>query len=136
MCRDSQGTRFSLSRLIPEFQPETREPRAEPGELGYWVLPMPDVAKGRDFYGPLFGWQFAPGDEYAHITNTATPGGIAKMDGDSPKGWYRVTEICAALALVTELGGTAGEASASDSGWSASCHDAQEIPFELWQPGR
>jgi predicted enzyme related to lactoylglutathione lyase len=135
MCRDPQGGQFSVSWLRPDIRPASLEPCLSPGELGYWVIPVKDVPAAREFYGSVFGWEFAPGEQYAHITNVATPGGLARMDGESPKGWFRVNNMAESLAKVESLGGNAGAASTSESGVSASCRDDQGVAFDLWQPG-
>jgi len=134
LCRDPQGGRFSVSWLRPDLRPTSLEPSLAAGELGYWVIPAADMAGAREFYGHVFGWEFAPGEQYAHVTNVATPGGIAMMEGDAPKAWFRVLNMEESLAAVATLGGIAGEVSSSDSGLSASCRDDQGVSFELWQP--
>jgi len=131
-CRDNQGTQFALSWLIPEFRPPLA-PVARQGELGYWYLPTADLAKAREFYGDLFGWEFLPGDTYAHIANCPVPGGIAVAPGDTPVPYFRVDDMQAALATVRELGGQPGTADESDSGWSVACIDDQGTDFWLWQ---
>lgn len=136
MCHDNQGTQFSLSWLVPEFRPPGGGAAVCSGELGYWVIPVPDVATGKEFYRHVFSWEFAPGEHYAHILNTTTAGGLAKLEGDSPKGWFVVDDIEAALVKVEQLGGTAGETSASDSGLSADCRDDQGMALSLWQPAQ
>jgi uncharacterized protein len=104
------------------------------GELGYFVLPMGDVAKGKAFYGDLFGWRFAPGEQYAHIENTTPPGGLTQAPGDSVQVWFKVADINEAVERVRALGGHADEPQQSDSGWGADCRDDQGTRFSLWQP--
>ena len=104
------------------------------GELGYFALPVADLAKGRTFYGGLFGWQFAPGERYAHIENTKPPGGLTQVAGDTVQVWFTVADIRAAIARVRQLGGHADEPQQSDSGWNADCRDDQGTRFNLWQP--
>ncbi len=105
-----------------------------PGDLGYYTLPIADLEKGRAFYGGLFGWRFAAGDEYAHIENTTPPGGLSRAAGDTAQVWFRVDDIRAAVARVAELGGEASPPSESPSGWSSDCRDNQGTRFSLWQP--
>jgi predicted enzyme related to lactoylglutathione lyase len=106
------------------------------GDLGYFTVPVADVKKARAFYGRLLGWQFAgdAGDDYAHVSNTTPPGGLHRDDERSPKVWFKVTDIRAAVAQVRELGGHAGEPQESPSGWSTACRDDQGTQFNLWQP--
>ncbi|MBI1815378.1 MAG: VOC family protein [Deltaproteobacteria bacterium] len=106
------------------------------GDLGYFTIPVTDVARGKRFYGGLFGWQFAPDadDRYAHISNTTPPGGLNAAAATSPQVWFKVTDIQAAVARVRELGGHADDPQESPSGWSAACGDDQGTHFNLWQP--
>ena len=103
-------------------------------ELGYFTIPVADLERGKAFYGGVFDWQFEPGESYAHIGNTKLPGGLHVGDGSSPKVWFRVADIQAAMAHVRALGGHADEPQESASGWSADCRDDQGARFSLWQP--
>ena len=46
------------------------------GQLGYFTLSAPDVARAAAFYTALFGWHFEPpgpgstGRTYSHVDNT------------------------------------------------------------------
>jgi hypothetical protein len=103
-------------------------------DLGYYTIPVKDLARGKRFYGAAFGWTFEPGDRYAHVGNTTPPGGlVADAAATTPKVWFRVDDVRAAVARVRELGGTAAEPSESPSGWSADCVDDQGTRFSLWQ---
>ncbi len=106
------------------------------GELGYFTIPVSDMKRGRAFFGTLFGWQFAPDadDRYAHIGNTAPPGGLHSTEGSSPQVWFKVDDIQAAVARVRQLGGQAEAPQESPSGWSTACRDDQGTHFNLWQP--
>ena len=107
------------------------------GDLGYFTIPVRDIARGRTFYGGLFGWKFEfknPTDPYAHIGNTTPGGGLHVNDAPSPQVWFKVEDIKAAVAKVRELGGHAEEPQKSDSGWSCGCRDDQGGSFNLWQP--
>jgi predicted enzyme related to lactoylglutathione lyase len=106
------------------------------GDLGYFTVPVADVKRARAFYGRLFGWQFTPdaNDSYAHVANTTPGGGLHRDDARSPKVWFKVEDIRAAVAQVRELGGTADEPQQSPSGWSTACCDDQGTEFNLWQP--
>ncbi|MEO8604886.1 MAG: VOC family protein [bacterium] len=104
------------------------------GNLGYFTLPVADLGKGKTFYSGLFGWRFAPGEQYAHIENVAPPGGLTQAAGDRAQVWFTVADITLAVARVRELGGHADEPQQSDSGWGADCRDDQGTHFSLWQP--
>lgn len=104
------------------------------GELGYFVIPVPDIERGKTFYGRLFGWQFEPGDSSAHVADSDPPGGLNLEEGSHPRVWFRVDDIEASVALVRELGGEATDPKESASGWSSNCSDDQGTYFALWQP--
>jgi predicted enzyme related to lactoylglutathione lyase len=104
------------------------------GELGYFVIPVGDMTRGRAFWGGLFGWQFEPGDRYAHVNNTHPPGGLNAQTGTSPEVWFKVADIKVAVVRVRELGGQADEPKKSDSGWSTACRDDQGTQFNIWEP--
>ena len=108
------------------------------GDLGYFTLGVPDAERGKAFYGALLGWRFEPDDVqpdavYAHVANVTPPGGIFSGHRGL-NGYFRVTDIHAAVAKVRELGGQADEPAGSPSGWSAECRDDQDQPLHLWQP--
>jgi uncharacterized protein len=107
------------------------------GDLGYFTIPIRDLKRGRTFYGGLLGWEFlkeASSDSYAHIGNTNPPGGLYVNDETTPKVWFKVEDIKAAVARVRELGGHAEEPQHSDSGWNSACRDDQGTQFNLWEP--
>lgn len=91
------------------------------GRAGAWAwcdlrTPEPDAA--REFYGAVFGWEFAAvpmaGDEYTTFTpcgGSAPAGGVGPMMGhdDAPPHWlnyFAVADVDASLAKAVELGGT------------------------------
>lgn len=91
------------------------------GRAGAWAwcdlrTPEPDTA--REFYGAVFGWEFAAvpmaGDEYTTFTprgGSAPAGGVGPMMGhdDAPPHWlnyFAVADVDASLAKAVELGGT------------------------------
>lgn len=108
------------------------------GDLGYFTIAVPDVARGRAFYGAVLGWRFEPESiqaevVYGHVSNVRPPGGLVSGD-DHLVGYFRVPDIQAAVATVRELGGQAEEPLLSPSGWSVACRDDQGQPLHLWQP--
>ena len=110
------------------------------GQLGYFTLSAPDVARAAAFYTALFGWHFEPpgpgstGRTYSHVDNTAVPFGIHDaMDDASPHHYYRVEDLQAMIARVRELGGEVLSVDEYASGGSARCRDDQGVEFDLWQ---
>jgi uncharacterized glyoxalase superfamily protein PhnB len=129
---DEEVPRVDLGRRTPVA------PSEGAGDLGYFTLGVPDVARGKAFYGALLGWRFEPdrvqGDiTYSHVDDVRPPGGLLGGD-DRLVGYFRVADIRAAVAKVRELGGQAEEPSSSPSGWSVACRDDQGQPLHLWQP--
>jgi len=110
------------------------------GQLGYFTLSAPDVARAAAFYGALFGWHFEPpgpgstGRTYSHVDNTSVPFGIHDaMDDPSPHHYYRVDDLQAMMVRVRELGGEVLSVDEYASGGSARCRDDQGVEFDLWQ---
>ena len=101
-------------------------------ELGYFTLPVKNLASAKAFYGALFGWQF---EEGGHVTNTTIPLGLAP-DGpaEMPNVYFRVNDIDAAATRVTELGGRVRSRNQYPSGPNAVCIDPDGTVFSLWQP--
>jgi predicted enzyme related to lactoylglutathione lyase len=107
------------------------------GELVYFVVPVKDGERGRKFYGELLGWEFATGNVPGgfHITNVRPPGGMFGGGGGThPQVYFQVDDIEAAVALVRELGGEAGDPEKIQSGYMSSCRDDQGTGFNLWAP--
>jgi len=159
--RDPFGHRWFLSHRIEALTPEEMGERAaaggytttvgrssrprtgEPiGELGYWTLTVPDVDRGRAFYGALFGWAVdEPGPDssgahtYAHVSNTQVPMGLHDDPGAAAQTLYhRVADLAAMTARVRELGGEVLDVRQYASGGNAVCRDDQGIEFQLWEP--
>ena len=105
---------------------------------------MSDDERARAFYGALFGWRFEKGVQGYGVTTPRVPGGILGYDqGEAPMLFFRVDDVDAALARVTELGGArqdidveGDEASQSRFGRFVLCTDDQGSPFGLHQPPR
>lgn len=112
----------------------------------FFELGVGDPERGRAFYGALFGWTFAPGPTGGGfaITTDGVPGGMHGGDnGASPYLFFRVDDMDAAVARVTELGGTVedlGEEGEEDEeslarfGRFKLCRDDQGSAFGLHQP--
>jgi predicted enzyme related to lactoylglutathione lyase len=108
-----------------------------PGEIVYFVIPVPDGGRAQAFYGGLFGWDFTPGNlpEGFNIQGSRPAGGLFG-GADEASGidvYFTVDDIAAAGARVRELGGEAGEVQETDAGLYASCRDDQGTGFSLFK---
>jgi len=111
-----------------------------PGQVVHCEIPADDTAKGREFWGSLFGWQFEayPGPFEYHLTQISDQTGGAITDMEPGKrgirAYFDVDEINDGAARVKELGGGAGEPRpVPGMGWFAICTDTQGNEFGLWQ---
>jgi uncharacterized protein len=108
-----------------------------PTELGYFTIPVTNIARAKTFYGGLFDWRFAADadERYAHVENTTVPLGlVAQEAGSLVNLYFRVDDMQATLARVRALGGQAEEPQASPSGLGAVCRDDGGTAFSVWQP--
>ncbi|MCB1002126.1 MAG: VOC family protein [Acidimicrobiales bacterium] len=105
------------------------------GDLYYFTLQVPDLARAQRFYAAVLGWEFASPD-HGHATNIAAPpGGVQQVDDPAgPQLWFVVDDIHVAVAAVRAAGGTADEPVFYESGWSADCTDDQGTRFSLSVP--
>ncbi|MBC8075534.1 MAG: VOC family protein [Chloroflexales bacterium] len=106
------------------------------GALVYFEIPVADAARAQEFYGSLFGWQFAPGNfEHYFMIPNASP--LAGLDGSGqeagPRVFFGVDDIDAAVARVRALGGQADDPLMLLSGRFARCRDDQGTQFTLWK---
>jgi predicted enzyme related to lactoylglutathione lyase len=110
------------------------------GQIVHIEIPADDTAKGQEFYGSLFGWEFQayPGPSEYLMTEISkgTGGAITNMEpgkkGTRP--YFEVDEINAGGARVRELGGEAGDAMpVPNMGWFVTCKDPHGNAFGLWQ---
>lgn len=109
-------------------------------QLGYFTLDTADIAKAKAFYGALFGWSFdedASRSTYAHVTGSNPAFGFVKAErpASEPNLYFKVEDITAACARVTELGGKASIPAQSATGLSCTVSDDQGVSFSLWQAG-
>ena len=111
-----------------------------PGQIVHIEIPADDTAKGREFWGSLFGWQFeaAPGAPDYYMTRTSDQQGAAITSMEPGKrgtrSYFDVDDISGGAARVKELGGDADEPQPVPSmGWFATCRDPQGNEFGLWQ---
>jgi uncharacterized protein len=102
----------------------------------WWELPVSDVARARDFYGPLFGWTFSsfgPDDDaYLGVHHGGELiGGIFQSDVDpaapaAVRVYLNVADLEAVLTAARTLGGsvrTPREEIGGDMGWWAEISD-------------
>src|SRR4249920_4054306 len=96
-----------------------------PGQMVHIEIPASDTAKGKEFWGSLFGWEFqeyGEGSDY-HMARIDDSSGaaVSGMEGDQGGGartYFDVEDIKAGAARVKELGGEADEPMAVPTmGW-------------------
>ena len=111
-----------------------------PGQPVHVEIPADDTAKGRQFWGSLFGWQFEsfPGPFEYHMTRISDQAGAAITNMEPGKHgirtYFDVDEINAGAARVRELGGEASDAMpVPNMGWFSTCTDPHGNEFGLWQ---
>ena len=132
---DYDGVEFGIFRPDGDV---VVTPSTQPGDLGYFTVPVGDAGDARSFYGSVLGWEYEHDDldaAYHQIVNCAPPGGLfTEDDASRPASYFRVPDLRIALLRVRELGGEAGEPVESPSGLSAACRDDQGVEVSLWQP--
>jgi uncharacterized protein len=103
-------------------------------------IPVDDTAKGRAFWGGLFGWEFGesyPGPSEYFMARISDQAGAAISQEPGKRGlrtYFDVDDINAGLGRVKELGGEAGDAmSVPSMGWFSVCKDPEGNEFGLWQ---
>ncbi len=128
---DPSGHRWMISSS-PAATPTPRH-----GDLAYLTHAVADTERARAFYGAVLGWTFRPGriEDGWHIEGTYPPAGMhggVQRRGIEPI--YQVDDLAAALAVVRENGGHAGEPAQQPYGRIADCTDDQGVHFQLLQP--
>jgi len=79
--------------------------------VAWFEIGAPDVEAAQTFYGPLFGWSFAPDGPYTLITAPGADGpsgGIFNTGGNIPPYAVfvvKVADVAATAARTEELGG-------------------------------
>jgi uncharacterized protein len=109
------------------------------GDVSYITLGLPDLARGRTFYGAVLGWRFSPGssEHGAQVDDIIPMTGL--WGGEQPAGGqvhgavlgFRVDDIEAAVGAVRAHGGTVGDPHVEPYAVAAEGHDDQGIPFYL-----
>src|SRR5947207_4545786 len=103
-----------------------------PGQIVHFEIPADDTARGREFWGSLFGWQFEafPGPSEYHMTRIGDSAGAAitnmQPGKQGARAYFDVDDINTGAARVKELGGEADEPMPVPSmGWFVTCKDTQ-----------
>jgi predicted enzyme related to lactoylglutathione lyase len=111
-----------------------------PGRIVHLEIPADDTTKGREFWGSLFGWEFAaaplPFEYHTTRISDQTGGAITSMEPGKrgARVYFDVDDIDAGAARVRELGGEASERRpVPGMGWICICKDPQGNDFGLWQ---
>lgn len=114
------------------------------GDVSYITLGLPDVARGRAFYGSVLGWRFSPGrSEHGAQVDAIVPM-MGLWDGEQPAGGrvhgavlgFRVDDIASAVSSVRAHGGTISEPHREPYALAAEGFDDQGIPIYLHEmPG-
>jgi len=108
-----------------------------PGDVGYIVFRVPDLARAQAFYGDLLGWTFTPGSEPdgRQVEGVAPDMGLSGgADVGGMSICWRVADVGAAVERVRAAGGTSAEPEERPYGMLADCVDDQGAVFFLWQP--
>ena len=106
-----------------------------PSWLYYFTLPTRDLSRAKRFYGELFGWQMDdnPSGTGFHVEGVQPPMGVS-TEVDTPRLWFVVDDIGAAVASVRARGGEAENVVDYESGAAADCRDDQGTEFSLSVP--
>jgi predicted enzyme related to lactoylglutathione lyase len=114
----------------------------KPGELYYFLMPSPDVERGRKFFSAVLGWEFK--DDGADPEGTNPAGGLSARHKITTV-WICVDDVERAVKAVRDGGGEATDAQESPSGWWADCKSPDGVAFSLgrmrpgflddWHPG-
>ncbi|MCC6830912.1 MAG: VOC family protein [Thermoleophilia bacterium] len=110
------------------------------GRIVNFEIPADDLEGATEFWGGLFGWEFAPafGGGPPYLV-ARTDGGGAAISGlrpgeRGPVVYLDVDDIGDGTARVRELGGVAGDRMpVPGMGWFAVCADPHGNAFGLWQ---
>jgi uncharacterized protein len=112
------------------------------GEPSFFELGVADAERARAFYTALFGWRMEAMRSGFAIDAGGFRGGLHPGDPEAaPYLFFRVDDIDAAAARVTELGGRVEEIDVEGDADSVArfgrfrlCHDDQGSPFGLHEP--
>lgn len=125
---------YEVQRSVPVVDSHDHQIKHyDQGDLYYFTLPTPDLAKAQAFYGAVLGWQF-PDPGNGHIGNISAPPGSAFGATQVTDLYFVVDDIHAAVERVRAAGGTAQDVVDYDSGAAATCTDDQGVRFHLSVP--
>ena len=109
------------------------------GDVSYITLGLPDLARGRAFYGAVLGWRFSPGssEHGAQVDDIVPmmglwgrrPAGRRRRRRTEQSSVSRVDDITAAVAAVRAHGGTVSDPHREPYAMAAEGHDNQGIAF-------
>jgi predicted enzyme related to lactoylglutathione lyase len=111
------GMAVALVLVTGELEAAPRKsPQADvgPGRIAWFDITASDLAKSKEFYGKLFGWEFTPlegTDQAVEIVAGVTAIGTlrvadGKISAFNGVVYVQVTEIRASCSKASELGGT------------------------------
>ena len=110
------------------------------GEMVHLEIPASDTASAKEFWGPLFGWEFQAYDESIdyHMARINERSGVAisgmEEDAKGPRIYFDVDDVNAGAARVKELGGEAADPlPVPGMGWFVTCSDPNGNAFGLWR---
>jgi predicted enzyme related to lactoylglutathione lyase len=136
-CADDQGLPFALVETAGGPAGGDRPVTgADPGDLAYVTVEVPDSARARAFFGSVLGWRFTPGrvEDGWFVEDVAPMVGMAGgADRSSAVPMYRVDDIAAAVDRVRSSGGTATDPERQPYGVTSLCTDDQGTRFYLGQ---
>jgi uncharacterized protein len=110
------------------------------GGIVHFEIPAEDIARAKNFWGTLFGYQFQSMDgptEYHMFQTGENEGGGIYPQQQGEIGlitYFNVDDIDKAREQVQELGGSAEEKEpVPGMGWYARAQDTEGNAFSLWQ---
>ena len=132
---DDQGVRFALVEPPSgAWGDRGAATGANPGDLAYVSMVVPDSGRARAFYGSVLGWRFSGG----HAADGWQVDDVVPMVGVAGGGeeaftmpMYRVDDIAAAVERVRAAGGTATTPERQPYGVTSVCTDDQGTRFHL-----
>ena len=128
---------------MPGWDPTEEDDMTKHGQYNHIEIPADDLARAKDFYAGVFGWDFneIPGYEDYHLYSAdqaGVGGALGKRNvsaGSQLRNYINVDDIDATIPKVTKHGGTVIEPKAAvmGQGWYAVVRDSEGNEFALWQ---
>jgi predicted enzyme related to lactoylglutathione lyase len=133
--RDAQGIPLGLWRASGEEHAHAPATKPASADITYFMIRVPDAEEGARFFGELLGWRFDHDAEidYFHVDDHEQPVAMGIAGGTSAEVscYFRVADVEAVRARVTELGGAAGETFRMGPLAAADCTDDQGHAFGI-----